>query len=160
MKKDSGITMITLVTTIVVLLILSSITVRLSVSTYETVKVQNFVSKLKVIQGKVDNIAQEYDNLDELQFTKLSSLDDNNEDKQLFKKILEGLYGNSDNIDDYYYFTPSDLQDKLDLQDLDMTVIINFKTREVITKNYVKEDGVEKYRQYDVEAGGDTIIKK
>lgn len=61
------------------------------------------------------------------------------------------------NIQNYYYFTPEELDKKLDLKDQELTVIINFKTRNVISKKGVNEDGKPYYRQYDLQTGGEEL---
>ena len=55
----------------------------------------------------------------------------------------------------YYYFSPKDLE-KIGLKNQDMTVVINFKTRNVIAKKGVEKEGKTYYRQYDL-AGGDIL---
>ncbi len=166
MKKNKGITMISLVLTVIMLIILSSVTIQVGVQSYNEVKIQNFISKLKVIQTKVDNIAEEKEEITDDRFRKLAQITE--EEKQNFEEIIQNL-SNDDTfswsdedavIENYYYFTPKDLEEQLHLKDQDMTVIINFKTRNVITKKGLKLDGKTYYRQYDLnEYGGEQLVK-
>lgn len=77
MKKNNGITLISLVVTILILLLLSTVTVNVGVETYNMIKVENFKSELKVIQAKVDNIAEETDDVSNLRIEKIVRFSDN-----------------------------------------------------------------------------------
>lgn len=153
MKKNNGITMISLVITIILLLIISSVTVKVSYEAYEGIKIQNFISKLKVIQAKVDNMAEET-NINNSNFQSIPE-----GEVTEFKAIINECSGNEfwesgdNNLENYNYFTPSNLEAQLGLKDQDLTVIINFKTRNVISKKPLKIDGKNYYRQYDLNAG-------
>lgn len=52
----------------------------------------------------------------------------------------------------YYYFSPKDFE-KIGLKNQKMSVVINFKTRNVISKKGVKDKGKMYYRQYDLSGG-------
>ena len=155
MRKNKGITMMSLVITIVVLLLLSTMTINLSFDAYNIVKEQNFVAKMKVIQSKVDNIAEEMDNASEYG----SRVGDK---ESVLSKIIASETINKNNSWDneldsnpehYSYFTPETLETQLGLKDQDMAVFINFKTRNVISEKGVKKDKKIYYRQYDLENG-------
>lgn len=163
MRNNKGITMVSLVVTIVILLILSTITLNFSIDSYKAVKVQNFIAKLKVIQSKVDNIAEQTDDVSNYGFTSFGDITDGEE---IFYNIINNpkeynitSSWNSEldsDPENYYYFTPQDLEDMLGLEDQDLTVIINFKTRNVISKTGVEQDDIVYYRQYDL-AGGEKL---
>ncbi len=165
MKKNDGITMISLMVTVLILMIISSIAINLSFDAYHMVKVQNFIAKMSVIQGKVDQIAEEKNDVNQKGFRKLNA---SVASDHIFLKILQDPTAyNIDtnkswnqeldsNPDNYYYFTPDDLDKKLGLKDQDMNIIINFKTRNVISSKGVKIHGEIYFRQYDLE-GGDTL---
>ena len=158
MKKNNGITMISLTITIVILVILSSITVMVNLDAYNITKVQNFIAKMKAIQTRVDHIAEQNNVGEYAEITE--------EKKQVFSNIIaadtidkknswnEEL---DSNIENYSYFTPQDLAKEIGLKDQDIAVFINFKTRNVIAEKGVKRDGKIYYRQYDLE-GGDQLI--
>lgn len=167
MKKNSGITMVSLVVAIVILMLLSSIVIEVSMETYDTVKVENFMAQMKVIQTKVDKLAQETEDVSTYGFTALSAAKE--EDYNWFSDVLSHPENYQINIrkswnleldtksENYYYFTPQDLQEKLGLKDQELTVIINFKTRNVIARRGVKKEGEYYYRQYDL-IGGESLI--
>ena len=77
MKNKNGVTMISLVVTILILLLLSTVTVNVGIETYDMIKVENFKSELEVIQGKVDNIAQETDDVSSLRIDKTNGFGNN-----------------------------------------------------------------------------------
>lgn len=160
MKNQKGITMVSLVVAIVVLFLISSVTINLSMDTYHIANIQSFISKMKVIQGKVDNIAQETDDVSSYGFQRLTDISDE-ETYQTFLDIISNpskynidtsVSWNSEsdsNPENYYYFKENDME-KMGLKNQDLTVIINFATRNIISKNGVLYKNKVYYRQYDV----------
>lgn len=155
MRNNKGITMMALTITIVVMFILSTMTINISFDAYHVIKVQNFVAKMKVIQSKVDNFVEETGEVEEYPFTEVPNI-------EVLTKIIESdtidkthswVAEVDSNPDNYYYFTPHDLEEKLGLKSQDMAVFINFQTRNVISEKGVKKDGKVYYRQYDLEGG-------
>lgn len=164
MKKNRGVTLISLAVTIIMLILISSVTMRVSIQAYEQVKVQNFMSTLKVIQAKVDNLAEETNSIESYEFVPLSNIKNiDNETYDIFECIIRNPESHNINqtqwseldnaIENYYYFTPNDLE-KLGLKEQKIAVVINFKTRNVIAQKGIKVDGKEYFRQYDL-MGGD-----
>lgn len=171
MKKNNGITLISLVVTIVILLLISTVTINVGMDSYNLIAVENFTSKLKIIQAKVDNIAEENEDINNYGFTKLSDISGTDQQTyNLFYDIItnptnynintdESWDDESDgNIENYYYFTQDDLE-KIGLKNQEISVIINFETRNVIAKKGVKKDDKTYYRQYDL-SGGDKLINE
>lgn len=172
MKDNKGITLMSLVVAIIVLFIVSSLTVRIGVDVYNTIKVQNFISNMKVIQTKVDNIAEETNDVSSYGFSKLSDIASTNlEDYQLFYKIINSPEENNidtnnswnpmldSEIGKYYYFSSKDLDEKLGIKNKNLTVVVNFETRNIISKNGVFQGEKKYYRQYDL-TGGDKLINQ
>lgn len=170
MKKNKGVTLVSLVVVILILFILSSVTIQVGIRVYNEAKVENYVSRLKVIQAKVDNLAEETDDVSSYGFIKLTDAQGiDSEAFQIFNSIIQDpnkyniTEGSSWNnaldsvIDNYYYFSPKDLEKKLGLKNQDMTVAINFKTRNVISKSSLKMDDKFYHRQYDVARGSSLI---
>lgn len=50
----------------------------------------------------------------------------------------------------YRYFSKSELEDKLDIKNATQSVIVNFKTREVISVEGQVHDGIEYHRLEDM----------
>ena len=159
MNSEIGVTMISLVVTVIILFIISSVSMNIGFETYNQTRVRSFVSKMKVIQSKVDMIAEQNDPTIYNNFKKLSDLETENLDEyQAFQKLFEDYDTNDSWDDNYYYFTPYDLESKLGLKDQELTVIINFEKRKVIAKKGVKKNGIEYHTQYEL-TGGDQLIK-
>ncbi len=169
MKNQNGITMVTLVVTIILLLLLSGITVTVSLQSFHMANVQAYVSKMKVIQGKVDNLVQENADLDSQGFQKLSELSVTEHAK--YEAFLQMLSNPSaydidvtkswDNtldadVNQYYFFSAKDLE-KLGLKNQDMDVIVNFQTRNIISRKGIAYQGKTYYRQYDINLGQKLI---
>jgi Tfp pilus assembly protein PilE len=62
MKKEDGVTLVSLVATVIVMLILATVTTYSGIESYKEAKKENFIAKMKVIQEKVDLIKSEYKN--------------------------------------------------------------------------------------------------
>lgn len=169
MNKNNGITLTSLVITIVILLLISTITINVGMGAYNVAKEQNFISQLKLIQSKVDNFVEETEDFERYQFTKLSEISSlDSEAYELFGDIISDPQAyNIDinhswnneldgDIENYYYFKNDDLE-KIGLKDQEITVAINFKTRNVIAQKGILVDKEKYYRQYDLK-GGDQLI--
>jgi Tfp pilus assembly protein PilE len=60
MKKDDGITLISLVTTVILIIILASMTTVASMGSYKEIKLENFKAQLEEVQKKVNEISADY----------------------------------------------------------------------------------------------------
>ena len=158
MKNNKGITLITLSITILILLLLSSTLILSTRDTYSVIKLQNFISKMKIIQAKVDEVSENdsYEPPEELK------MDETNGQYSEFLNIItklkeDGVISESEDLNDYYCFNSNALKQEFGLKDIDLTVIINFDTRNVISANGVTVDGKTYYRQYDIDSGENLI---
>lgn len=165
MKNQKGITLISLVLTIVLIFILGAVGVYTGVEAYKTMKIQKFIAQMKVIQERVNIICDDWKNWD-----KYDKSEPNNLEKYIvetlkqekkdapgtydtpkkatalanpeFNEILTGdktsLTANDLIISNYFYFSSEDLEKFLKIKDLDVEVIINFSSR-----NFVEKKGVE-----------------
>lgn len=144
MKKEAGITIFALVITILLMAILIGATVNYGVNSLETIKFQNFRYELEQVQGKVDTMYEKI----KLGETDKLMLGSNVTDNEKAKNTLEMVRGiNYSNIlesqkDDYYYqdvftyyryLTQYDIQNLFDISSEPGDMIINFKTRDVIS---------------------------
>lgn len=168
-KNNKGITLMSLVITIVILLLISTVTIDVGIGAYSLTKEQNFISQLKLVQSKVDNFVEETQDFDNGRFTKLSEIE--NSDSEAYK-LFQTIISNPEeyninvnkswndeldgNVENYYYFKDNDLE-KIGLKDQEITVVINFKTRNVIAQKGIMVDNKKYYRQYDLQ-GGDQLI--
>lgn len=166
MRNQKGITLITLMLTMIIIFILGAISVYTGVEAYKTIKIQNFMAQMRVIQERVNLICEDWKNWDGYDVSGDDSADANNFNLYIdaylkeknagmakqrasettypeFHDIINSpdktiLTGNDKVITNYYHFTSEELEQYLGLKDLKIDVIINFSTR-----NFVEKDGVE-----------------
>ena len=157
MKNENGVTMVSLVVTIILMVILASVTTYSGIESYKDMKKENYIAQLKVIQEKVNLIADEYQNWE-------GKSSDTNINNYLgtgveghsglgFSKITDGettliklIEEASDSKENYYYFSTDNIKDQLGLKGFEksgMSVAVNFGTRNVIEKKGIKQDNVE-----------------
>ena len=160
MKSEKGITLIALLLTVLLMIILAGAAITYGGNSAKEVELQNFSYALQQIQGKVDTI---YEKMSMDKNSTYTALDGKNmgvsvvlsdEAHKTLKKITgydyyasgsssnPDLYHNGNGTDAYYrYFSKSDLDRILDIKNSKIDVIINFKTREVISvKGQVREE--------------------
>ena len=146
MKNEKGVTMVSLVVTIILMVILASVTTYSGIESYKDMKKENYIAQLKVIQEKVNLIAEEYQNWE-------GKSSDTNINNYLgtgveghsglgFSKITDGettliklIEEASDSKENYYYFSTDNIKDQLGLKGFEksgMSVAVNFGTRNVI----------------------------
>lgn len=158
MKNNKGISLISLAVIVFIMLLLASITIVSSRDAYSVIKTQNFVSKMKIIQAKVDEVCEK-GNYEPQYGDKISNADNYTEFGDIINELKEKDGINSwdsssdEDLTNYYYFTPENLYDEFGIKDVNLTVIINFNTRNVISQKGVTIDGVTYYRQYDIDSG-------
>lgn len=160
MKNEKGITLISLVTAVVLLILISSVAVNINIEAYDVAKSQNFIAKMQVIQSKVDNVSEQ--EINDGSFTKLSNINEETQKNRIYDIIKNPQNYNinveknwdaslDENPDNYYFFSPDALKNFFGLKDQDIAVIINFKTRNVISIDGVKVRKETYYRQYDLQ---------
>lgn len=144
-RKNKGITVIALVITIVVMLILTTVTINVSTDSIEYSKMVKFVSYMQAIQKKVDLIS-EYENYTEYGNTLTDTQ----------KSQLEEIVGTtieSSQLEQYRAFSKNEISEDFELDDIDDEIVVNFKTREVISLIGVKYEGKMYYTQYELPGG-------
>lgn len=165
MKNQNGITMVMLVTIVIVLIILASITVVSSIQSYREMKFNTFKSTLKEIQGKVDEICEDY----KLQegtyteyFTKVygsspSLIESVNTEKvnNIKTTYAEYISGHDGYV---FYFNSEDIKKYLDLSGIEDEFVIDFSTRYVFSVNGCKNpDDTSEYYHFAIEYGANII---
>lgn len=152
--KESGITLIALIVTIVLLLILATITAYNGIDSYRKSQVMKFITEMQLIQGQVDAMANnnEYNSIgtavSEEGMQSLGAAIENNE-----------LTSNeSANSEHYRYLTVNDIANYLGIDNATSDIIVNFNTREVISVDGIEYNGEKYYTQYSL-PGGQTIIR-
>ena len=159
MKNENGITLVALAVTITVLIIIIFISTNTGKDAYYEMQFQAFEAKMKVIQEKVNLEIENYKRwenygengitinnyisyLYEKSNTGRTPVNANNcSYHNEFNSIAQNLYNeisSNANINNYYYFSTEDLKEILGIKDIDLNVIINFNTRNIIEKDGIK----------------------
>lgn len=152
--KDNqrGITLITMVVTLVLMIILAAVTIEIGTESIDKSKMISFVSYMQAIQAKVDSIAEngnylEYgEELSNNNKSKLQDILDSETESFLMTTSSEYLK----------YFDSSHISSDLELENIDDEIIVDFNTREVISLNGTKYEGKMYYAQYNL-PGGQTL---
>lgn len=174
MKNEKGVTMVSLVVTIILMVILASVTTYSGIESYKDMKKENYIAQLKVIQEKVNLIAEEYQNWE-------GKSSDTNINNYLgtgvegysglgFSKITDGettliklIEEASDSKENYYYFSTDNIKDQLGLKGFEksgMSVAVNFGNRNVIEKKGIKQDNVEYHslKDFGIQANSSDAV--
>lgn len=136
MKSDKGITLITLVITIVVLLILSGVATYQGTRTLEFSRALKFATELQIIQQEVNKIYEENkENLSNINLG--TSVDTTNQNIVKAHKAAS-----TTNINKFRYFNAESILSAFGIEDIKQEIIVCFETREVISVtgiNYNRE---------------------
>lgn len=178
MENEKGITLIKLSLILIVVIFITSIIFYSFETSTRISELEKFVLEMEEVQEKVNVIREEYvlwdgynanesgnfySYLQSLEFINANSSSNiYTEDflriiNELNSKKLENWNYNTDSIlANYCYFTPTTLETLLNLKDVNLYVIINFHTGNVISKDGVKnvaDTNEYIYRQYDTSIG-------
>lgn len=145
MKNQKGITLTTLVITIVVMIIIAGVTTYSGFESIKSAQTTIFTQELEMIQAKVNVIHEKRKNNDEekLYYDKLGY-----DITVINEETLLQVLGESSK-EGFRYFSKEDLK-LIDLDDIKQDVIINFDTCEVISLTGIEIDGVKYYKLKDL----------
>ena len=144
MKNEKGVTLVTLVVIIVIMSILAATSITFGLHTIDSMQLQNFSYELEQIQGRVDTIYEKIKLGDE----SYKQIGENANFSTKAVSTLKNL-GISD-ISNYQYLTPKDLEEDLNIENSDQSVVINFKTKDVISVDGFKYKDTTYYRLKDI----------
>lgn len=153
-KNSKGITLVALIITVIIMLILASVATYTGIDTYKQARVIEFVQQMQLIQAKVDEIIGASSKEELL---KLGTEVTSNEQINAINSAYANGEVTSNDKTTYRYLSKNDLNNIFSLDDSSDDVMINFETREVVSVNGVKNDGITYYTQYEL-PGGQTII--
>ena len=142
MKNENGITLMSLVITIVIMSILAVVGVNYGTSTIKAMQYQNFNYQLEQIQGRVDVIHEKINSGDNSYQTMGESATVSSNANSVLTSL--GLKSS-----DYRYFTPQNLEKFLDISNVEQEVAINFKTKDVVSINGFLYEGKIHHRLND-----------
>lgn len=144
---SSGITIVSLIITIVILSLLASAATYAGVDVIEKARVKKFTIQMQILQTQVNNInstKKEFDENDGEEITSGSIYYE-----QLTNRLnLVSDYGygkTEEDIQGYRYFTEEDLKEDLGIDGVGQSVFINLKENKVISVKGVKQGDTRKY---------------
>lgn len=148
-KRDNGITVISLIITIIVMLILAAVTISVGTENIDKAHMTNFVSYMQLIQAKVDFIAEyeEYSNYGE---------ELNDENKKLLQEILSSQtesFLTTTSSSELKFFDSSHIASDLEIENIDDEIVVDFNTREVISLTGIKYEDAMYFTQYNLPGG-------
>lgn len=138
-KNSKGITLITLVITVIVIGILASVGTYSGIEVINSSKLTRFTTEMKLIQTKVNEI---YDNRTEYE---LIGTDEYKEELSVILGLLDSEWGYGTETENYKYYAVTVLKDDLGIEDIEQSVFINLEKRKVISSNGIKADGTIYY---------------
>lgn len=180
MKREEGITLIRFLGLILIFIFLITIGIISLDNARQKSNVNKYISEMQLIQEKVNVIRSKYKLWEEynpneagnfnlylksLGFTNANS--PNNIYMDEFQNIINELSlttiknwdpSTDSIITNYFYFTPEDIVELLGIKDIDLYIIVNFNSGNIISKNGIKENGKIIYRQYDSKFGTDLKV--
>lgn len=145
MKKENGITLVTLVISIIILLILAGIATTAGLDSIRTAKKTSMITELEMIQEKVNTIYEKR-KLNQNDVTYYNSLgqDISAVDQSKISRVLGEI-----SKEGYRYFSAENLK-QLDLDNISQDVIINFDTRDVLSMIGIMVNDTIYYRLTDM----------
>jgi len=148
-SNDKGITLVTLLITVGVMLLLLSVSVITGLESLHNTRIRGFYLQLETIQKRVDDIATTnesfIDDSGNTIYIKQQgiSYDNLTESKQT---LLENIISNEGaeynlNPTNFRYFTIKDLENLLDLTQMEYNVFIDFESRTIIAEKGITVNG-------------------
>lgn len=149
-KSERGITILVLIISIAIMLILVGTGIRYGGESLEDIRLQNFSYELQQIQGRVDSFHEKMKTISDIDYINFNgqemgiNVTSSTKAVETLKRFGinydivseqdKNLYYEGNGVDTYYrYFSKANLEKQLDIKNAKINVIINFKTREVIS---------------------------
>ena len=131
-EKITGITLTSLVITIIVLLILASLMYSTGRNVIDNARLSSFTAELQKLQGEVNTLYQKYKNGDNDVLELGEPLRDSEDEMKAFQGAGE------DNTEGYQYFSAEKLKE-IGIDNIDGDYLINIKKRSVISLQGMKK---------------------
>lgn len=158
MKNQKGVTLISLIITIILIMILTSVGIFTGFETYENMRAQAFVAKMKTVQEALDKLCEKY-TIDEINNMGVDFASAPTEGKQILNNIIQEnvnlkSWSAIDSINgNYRYFDINSINTILGIKDFDTAIWINPTSRNIIAIEGVEYENIIYYRQYDLPGG-------
>lgn len=151
MRNDCGITLVSLVITIVVLIILSTVVTTISMEQFENMKLEGFYSKLEIAQEGIEKISatnEKYTD-DNGNTVYLKDLGTTPTDEQ--RQLIQSLGFTSAN---FRFFNAEQVEKELEITGVDLDLLIDFSNKIVVAPHGVEINGTNYYvlerKKYEV----------
>lgn len=151
MRKEKGITLVSLIITIAVLIIIVSVSVSVGTSSLDSTRLKGFYMQLEIVQKRVDDIATTNESyINETGNTIFlkeqgKSFAEMGEKQEVLKQILATNGGDNLTGFNFRYFTSKQLIDILGVSNIDYNLFIDFENRIIIAEQGIKINGVKYY---------------
>ena len=139
MEKNKGITLITLIMTVIILLIIAGLSINYGINTYKSSKVMKFETYMKILQKKVDIMIEEG-----IDYTTVGTALTNGQ-KDRLQEIMPTIDTSEPQL---RYFSSDNIEEVFDVPEVYDEIVINFANRDVISLNGVEKNGVMHYVEY------------
>lgn len=160
-RKEGGITLISLVITVALLMILAAVAINAGYDVITSMKLQNFNYELQQVQGKVDTIYEKIKLGNTDYITLGSNITESEEAMQTLKTVRNIDYSNiaEEDRDTYYYeetnttyryLTEAQVKQALNISSNPGDLIVNFITKDVISVEGFEIDGEIYYTLIDL----------
>jgi len=152
MRKEKGITLVSLILTLVVLIIIVAVSVSVGTNSLDSTRLKGFYMQLEIVQKRVDDISATNESyIDEkgnIVYLKEKGRPFNElmqEKRETLTNIIASKGGEvlSEYISNFRYFTSEELEDLLGLSDIDYNMFIDFENRIIIAEQGIEINGVK-----------------
>ncbi len=146
MKETKGITLITVIMTVLLLTILAGLVITNSVNTYQDAKVIKFETYMNMIQKKVDLMLDE-----DVDYRTLGAELTEDQTAKIQEIISEGNIATKNiTAARLRYFSGNDIYSVFGISEVSDDIVINFTNRDIISLNGIEKDGVTYYTAYNL----------
>lgn len=154
-RKESGITLLTLVITVVILGILTAVTVKEIGELMGKVHLETISTDLMLVQAKAKVIAEKVNFNDDESLLKGQQINEITNNEKLNTLLALGVINESEEHFDDYYMWNQETINELDIGITDLEesefFIVNYETEEVIySEGYEYTDGVTYYKLSEI----------
>lgn len=157
LKENSGVTLLLLVVTIIVLGILASITIYSGKSTIKQSKYYDAIHQMKVMQSKVNEWYEDKKNGDETSWdkgeTSIETTGKLEECNIAYNSVRDNNLTDSNigEFSKFRYFSNECIKNDLDIDGIKYDFLINIESRSVILVEGIELDGVYYYSLNEIE---------
>ncbi len=145
MKKEEGITLTSLIITVIIMIIIAGITTTAGLESMRSAEKTRMMTELQIIQEKVNTIYEKRQlNKENIEYYNSLGQDLSKVNQVKLEEALNGT-----KPEGYRYFSKEDLK-QLDLENIEQEVIINFETRDVVSITGIPIDDSTYYRLSEI----------